>query len=273
MKTKSPSKTRIVVAGAAGRMGQAIIRCLQNVHGVELAGAVEMTVHKDLGKDSGVLAGVEKTGVMLSSDMKAVLSDADVLIDFTFHNAVPINVMLASQLGRAMVIGTTGLDASEASAVKKAAEKVPIVMAPNMSIGVNLLFAMVKKAATTLGPDYRVEVDETHHIHKKDSPSGTALRLGEKVAEGLGWDFKATMIHDADGAFRKHPEGKIVVRSHREGEVVGDHTVSFGNEVERIEFTHRAWSREALALGAIRAAQWVVSRKPALYDMQDVLGL
>lgn len=273
MKTKSPSKTRIVVVGAAGRMGQAIIRSFRNVNGVELVGAVEMTVHKDLGKDVGVLAGVEKTGIILSNDLKTVLPNADVLIDFTFHTAVPINVMLASQMGRAMVIGTTGLDAAESDAVKKGAEKVPIVWAPNMSLGVNLLFAMVKKAAAALGTDYKVEVDETHHVNKKDSPSGTALRLGEKVAEGLGWDFKACMIHDADGAFRKHPEGKIVVRSHREGEVVGDHTVSFGNEAERIEFTHRAWSRESFALGAIRAARWVVSRKPALYDMQDVLGL
>lgn len=273
MKTKTPSITKIAVAGAAGRMGQAIIRSMHNVPGVELVGAIEMSVHKDLGKDAGVLAGVDKAGVLLSYDLGEVLAKADVLIDFTFHAAVPLNINLAVQAGRAVVIGTTGLDAAETAAVNKGSEKIPVVWAPNMSIGVNLLFAMVKKAAEALGPAYRVEVDETHHIHKKDSPSGTALRLGEKVAEGLGWDFKSSMIHDADGAFRKHPEGKIIIRSHREGEVVGDHTVSFGNEVERIEFTHRAWSREALALGAVRAAQWVVSRKPGLYDMQDVLGL
>ena len=135
------------------------------------------------------------------------------------------------------------------------------------------MFAMVRKAAEALATGYAVEIDETHHIHKKDSPSGTALKLGEKVAEGLGVDFKSVMIHDADGALRKHPQDKIVIRSHREGEVVGDHTVSFGNDAERIEFTHRAWSRESFALGAVRAARWVVNRKPALYDMQDVLGL
>lgn len=273
MKTKTPVRTKIAIAGAAGRMGQAIVRSIKNVPGVELVAATEMLVHKDIGKDVGVLAGMEKTGVILSDDLKTALSNADVLIDFTFHTAVPINVGLASQMGRALVIGTTGLDAGESDAVRKAAEKVPVVWAPNMSLGVNLLFAMVKKAAAALSTDYAVEIDETHHIHKKDSPSGTALMLGEKVAEGLGWNFKASMIHDADGDFRKHPQGKIVVRSHREGEVVGDHTVSFGNDAERVEFTHRAWSRESFALGAIRAAQWVVSRKPALYSMQDVLGL
>jgi len=273
MKTKTPSVTRIAVAGAAGRMGQAIIRSIRSVPGTQLVAATEMSVHKELGKDVGVLAGAERTGILLSDNLQAAITDADVLIDFTFHTAVPLNVKMAIQLGRAMVIGTTGLDASETDIVKKAAEKIPIVWAPNMSLGVNLLFNMVKKAAAALATGYTVEIDETHHVHKKDSPSGTALRLGEQVAEGLGLNFKSAMIHDADGALRKHPEGKIVIRSHREGEVVGDHTVSFGNDVERIEFTHRAWSREALALGAVRAAQWVVGRKPGLYDMQDVLGL
>lgn len=273
MKNKTPSIIKIAIAGAAGRMGQAIVRSIHNMPGVQLVAATEMSVHKDLGKDVGVLSGIEKTGIVLTSDLEAALSGADVLIDFTFHMAVPVNTMIVSQLGRAMVIGTTGLDAAENDAVKKAAEKVPIVWAPNMSLGVNLLFAMVKKAAAALATGYTIEIDETHHIHKKDSPSGTALRLGEKVAEGLGVDFKSAMIHDADGALRKHPQDKIVIRSHREGEVVGDHTVSFGNDAERIEFTHRAWGRESFALGAIRAAQWVVSRKPGLYDMQDVLGL
>jgi len=273
MKTKSSAKTKIAIAGAAGRMGQAIVRSIQDVPGVELVAATEMSIHKDIGKDVGVIAGLEKIGVILSDDLQAALSNADVLIDFTFHAAAPIHALIASQTGKALVVGTTGLDAAERDAVKKAAEKIPVVWAPNMSLGINLLFAMVKKAAAALATGYTVEIDETHHIHKKDSPSGTALKLGEKVAEGLGWDFKASMIHDAEGAFRKHPQGKIVIRSHREGEVVGDHTVSFGNDTERIEFTHRAWSRDALAIGAIRAAQWVVSRKPALYDMQDVLGL
>ncbi len=273
MKTKIPSVTKIAVAGAAGRMGQAIVRSFRSVEGLELVAATEMSVHKDLGKDVGVLAGTEKTGVVLSDDLKAAVSAADVVIDFTFHTAVPLNTKTAVQIGRAMVIGTTGLDAAEMDAIKKAAEKIPVVWAPNMSLGVNLLFAMVRQAAAALATGYTVEIDETHHVNKKDSPSGTALRLGEKVAEGLGLDFKSAMVHDADGALRKHPEGKIVIRSHREGEVVGDHTVSFGNDAERIEFTHRAWSRESFALGALRAARWVVSRKPGLYDMQDVLGL
>jgi 4-hydroxy-tetrahydrodipicolinate reductase len=232
-----------------------------------------MSGHGELGRDIGLIAGLDKAGVMLTDDLGSVLSSADVLVDFTFHTVVPLNVKTASQMGRAIVVGTTGLNAAEIEAVKQAAGKVPVVLAPNMSLGVNLLFSMVRKAASVLGPNYRVEIDETHHVHKKDSPSGTALKLGEKVAEGLGVDFKNAMAHDADGVLRKHPVGKIVIRSHREGEVVGDHTVSFGNEAERIEFTHRAWSRESFAIGAIRAARWVVGRKPGLYDMQDVLGL
>jgi len=273
MKTKAPSITRIAVIGAAGRMGKAIVSSIRNVHGAELVAAVEMSVHKDIGKDVGVLAGVDKAGIPLSDDIQVALSAADVLIDFTFHAAVPINARLASEAGKPLVIGTTGLDAAETEVVNKAALVVPVVWAPNMSLGVNLLFALVKKASAALGSDYTVEIDETHHIHKKDSPSGTALRLGEKVAEGLDVDFRSAMVHDADGALRTHSPDKIVIRSHREGEVVGDHTVSFGNEAERIEFTHRAWSREALALGAIRAAIWIVGRKPGMYDMQDVLSL
>lgn len=273
MKKQAPQTVRIVVAGAAGRMGQALVRCARSVPDIHLVGAVEAGGHKDMGKDSGLLAGAEKNGVALSDNLEDALGSADVLVDFTFHTAVPGNVVVAADLRRATVIGTTGLDAAQAGVVTKASETIPIVWAPNMSLGVNILFAMVKKAGSILGPGYMVEIDETHHVHKKDAPSGTALRLGENVAEGLGWDFKTAKFHAPEGAWQKPMPGKIVIRSHREGETVGDHTVSFGNEGERIEFTHRAWSREAFAMGALHAAKWVVTRKPALYDMQDVLGL
>lgn len=260
------------VVGAAGRMGQALVRCAREVGGVRIVAAVEQPGHSAVGEDAGIGAGLGEIGVVITADLGA-LAQADVLIDFTSHVAAPINAKLAADLARAFVLGTTGLTDDESAAVRKAAERVPVVWAPNMSLGVNLLFAAVRKAAEVFGMEYRVEIDETHHVHKKDAPSGTALRLGEKVAEGRGQDFRRVMVHDAEQAVRAHPASAIVIRSHREGEAVGDHVVSFANEGETIEFAHHAWSRDAFALGAIRASQWVVSRKPGLYDMQDVLGL
>lgn len=264
---------KVVIAGAAGRMGQALVKCAAGVRDLKIVGAVECAGHAAVGKDAGVVAGMPVLGVPITTDVKSALSDADVLVDFTLHDAVPRNAEIAASLGKAMVIGATGLDAAETGRVKKAAAKIPIVWSPNMSLGVNLLFAMVKKAASVLGDRYRVELDETHHIHKKDAPSGTALRLGEKVAEGMNWDFKNKMVHDPAGAGNIHAPGKIVIRSHREGEVVGDHTVSFENNGEKVEFTHHAWSREAFAMGAFRAARWVRGKKPGIYDMLTVLDL
>lgn len=265
--------TKVIIAGAAGRMGQELIRCAKDIKELEVTAAIEAADHKDLGKDAGTVAGIDPIGIKITSDLRSALDEADVVIDFTFHTVVPLNAAITAEKRRAMVIGTTGLDEVEHMAVCKEADKIPILWAPNMSVGVNLLFAMVEKAASVLGMDYKVEVDETHHIHKKDAPSGTALRLGERVADGYKKDFKSIMIFDEQGTLKEHPAGKIVMHSHRKGEVVGDHTVSFENQVERIEFTHHAWSRAALAMGALQAAQWIVSRKPAIYDMQDMLGL
>ena len=264
---------KVVIAGAAGRMGQALVRCSQKVDGVELVGATEYAEHPALGQDVGELAGIAPVGVVLTDNLADALADADVIIDFTVHTAVPQNVKTAADMGRAAVIGTTALDDAETAVVQQAANKVPIVWAPNMSLGVNLLFAMSKRAAQVLGPDYRVIIEDTHHIHKLDAPSGTALRLGEKVAEGAGVDFKSVYIHDEGGKQESYPAGSIPIRSFREGEVVGDHTVAFENDGERIELTHHAWSRDAFAMGALHAAKWVATRRPRLYDMQDVLGL
>lgn len=264
--------TTLAIIGAAGRMGKNLIRCASQLENLKVVAAIEQQGNPDVGKDAGLVAGINEIGVKITDNPKAV-ADSDVLIDFTFHTGVPETAKLAAELGKAMVIGTTGLNDDESAAIRKAAKKVAIVWAPNMSVGVNLLFSEVKKAASVLGTNYHVEIDETHHIHKKDAPSGTALRLGEKVAEGLGQDFKDLMIHDPEGADNRHDKGKIIIRSHREGEVVGDHTVSFENEGEKLELIHHAWSRDAFALGALRAAQWVLDRKPGLYDMQDVLKL
>lgn len=265
--------TKIVIAGAAGRMGQALVRCSRQVQGIELVGATEQPGHELMGRDAGEAAGIGATGVMLTADLAAVLNDADVLIDFTYHTAVPQNATLAARLKRAVVIGTTGLTDDESMLVDKAADRVPMVWAPNMSLGVNLLFAMSKKAAAVLGSSYEVSIDETHHIHKKDAPSGTALRLGERVAEGARVRFEDALLHDEGGLMDAYPPGRIVIRSHREGEVVGDHTVVFDGMGERVVLTHHLKSRDALALGALHAAKWVCTQRPRLYDMQDVLGL
>lgn len=265
--------TKLVITGAAGRTGQTLVRCAQSMDDVQVVGAVERDEHPDLGKDAGAVAGIGNIGIVLTQNLRAAIADADMLIDFTFHTAVPGNVEAATDLGKAMVIGTTGLDEKETACVRQAADKIPIVWAPNMSLGMNLLFSAVRKAALVLASGYSVEIDETHHVHKKDAPSGTALRLGEKVADGLGQDLRELMVHDPEGSGNRHDKGKIIIRSHRKGEVVGGHTVSFENKGEKVEFTHHAWSRDAFALGALRAARWVVGRKPGLYDMQDVLGL
>lgn len=265
--------TKVVIAGAGGRMGQALVRCVERAAGLELAGAVECEGHPQLGLDAGVPAGVGDTGIKLCTDLRAALADADVLIDFTFHSVVPGNAAIASQLGKAVVIGTTGLDDVESAGVRDAAGAVPIVWAPNMSLGVNLLFVMVEKAASILGLDYDVEIVETHHKHKKDSPSGTALRLGEKVAEGRRQDLESVVAYGRRGILDERPKGQIGIHAVRAGDVVGDHKVTFAGDGERVEFVHRATSRDAFVMGALRAAQWVVERQAGLYDMKDVLGL
>lgn len=267
------SDIKVVIAGACGRMGHALISCAGRTDGISVCGAVECDGHPALGKDAGEEAGVGAIGVKVVSDLNSVLSAADVLIDFTLHGAVPGNALAAAKAGKPVVLGTTGLNAEETAVVRQCSEQIPIVWAPNMSLGVNLLFACLKKAGEVLGKGYAVEIEETHHIHKLDAPSGTALGLGKKVAEGLGVDFDGSYVHDEGGKKGIKDPQKIVIRSYREGEVVGDHTVSFTSPGETIEFTHHVWTREALAGGAIRAAGWIKGKAPGIYDMQAVLGL
>lgn len=267
------SDVRVAIAGACGRMGHALINCIAKTEGISVVGAVEYEGHPSTGQDAGEVAGSGAIGVKIVSDLASVLPDCDVVIDFTLHEAVPGNAIAAEAAGKAVVLGTTGLSEEETAIVNKCAEKIAIVWAPNMSLGVNVLFAAVKKAGSVFGSDYAVEVDETHHIHKKDAPSGTALRLGEKAAEGMGVAFAENMVHDPEGEKGIKDPKKIVMRSYREGEVFGDHTVTFESDGEKIEFTHHLCSREALAAGALRAAKWAVAREPGMYDMQAVLDL
>jgi 4-hydroxy-tetrahydrodipicolinate reductase len=264
--------TKIAIFGAAGRMGLMLARCADRCGSLEVTGAVEQSGHEALGKDIGSLAGIAEAGVVVGERTED-LGGADVAIDFTFHAAVPDNAEYCARLGKPIVIGTTGLDEEETARVRAASGLVPVVRAPNMSLGMNLLFSMVEKASAVFGTAYKVEINETHHVHKKDAPSGTALRLGEAVARGRQQDFESALVHEPGTTGHDHPGEKIVIHSHREGEVVGAHSVSFVNETERIGIEHDAFTREAFAMGALRAAEWVVGRSPGLYDMHDVLGL
>lgn len=264
--------TTIAILGAAGRMGGALVRCCNRLPAIQLAAAVERSEHPMIGQDVGLLAGAGRTGVLIAGSMEAALA-AEVWIDFTFHTVVPDNAAAAARLGKSMVIGTTGLDGAESEAVRAATRAIPIVWAPNMSLGVNLLFTLAERAAGILGLEYDAEIVETHHRHKKDAPSGTALGLAERVARGRGQKLNDAACYGREGIVGERPTGQIGIHAVRGGDVVGDHTLSFSSEGERIELTHRATNRDALAMGALRAALWVAGRKPGLYDMQHVLGL
>ncbi len=266
--------TNMAIIGAAGRMGQALVRCAPRFKELQLVAAVDRSDCPLLGRDSGTVAGTAETGVPMTADLAAAVRAAGVLVDFSFHAVVPATAQAAAAAGKALVLGTTGLTPAEEGTVRAAAQTIPIVWAPNMSLGVNLLFLLVKQAAAVLGLDYDVEIVETHHRFKKDAPSGTALRLAERVAEGRGQSFEdVACCYGRHGMSGERPKGQIAIHALRMGDVVGDHTVSFGVEGERVELTHKASSRDALAMGALRAAQWVAGRKPGLYDMGDILGL
>ena len=264
--------TRIAVLGAAGRMGSAILRCAARFPDLRLAAAVEQKGHALAGQDAGTVAGIAPAGIAIADSMDAAAA-ADVWIDFTFHSVVPGNAALAARQGKGLVVGTTGLSEEEIRAVRAASASVPVVLAPNMSVGVNLLFALTRKAAQALGPDYDIEVIEMHHRHKKDAPSGTALRLAERAAEGRGLALPAVACHGRSGLPGERPRDQIGIHAVRGGDVIGDHTVVFATEGERVELTHRASTRDAFACGALHAAGWIRGRAPGLYDMQDVLGL
>jgi 4-hydroxy-tetrahydrodipicolinate reductase len=264
---------KVAILGAAGRMGQALVRGCAAMDGVKLAAAVEKGDSPWIGRDAGQPAGIGDTGVLIGSDLRAGLAAAEVAIDFTFHAAVPENAELCAVLGKPVIIGTTGLDPAETARVNKAAEKVPIVWAPNYSLGVNLLFSLVRRAAQTLGTAYDIEIVEMHHHFKKDAPSGTALGLAKAAAAGRGQSLDAVANYGRHGQTGERPRGEIGIHALRGGDVVGDHTVMFAADGDRVELTHKASGREGFAHGALLAAKWIAGRKTGLYDMQDVLGL
>ena len=264
--------TRIAVAGAAGRMGRALIEATVEA-GMTLGAAIEHPDSTLLGSDAGELAGQGRLDVTVGADLEAVIDDFDVLIDFTRPEATLANLAVCCRHGRRMVIGTTGFDEAGRAAIHEAAGDIAIVFAPNMSVGVNLCLKLLDMAARVLGDNVDIEIIEAHHRHKVDAPSGTALRMGEVVAEALGRDLNAVAVYGRQGHTGERDRKTIGFETIRAGDIVGEHTVMFADIGERVEITHKASSRMTFAKGAVRAAGWVMSHPRGLFDMQDVLGL
>lgn len=263
---------RVGIAGAAGRMGRTLVELAVAHAGLEFTAAFERPDAPQAGMDAGLLAGVGAQGVLVRSSEALAEAPFDVLVDFTAPAATMAHVEACRRLGRALVIGTTGAGMDRA-VVTAAAREIPIVWAPNMSVGVNLCFKLLELASRVLGDEVDVEIIEAHHRHKVDAPSGTALRMGEVVAEALGRDLAKCAVYGRQGQTGARDRQTIGFATLRAGEIVGDHTVLFAGAGERVEITHRAENRATFAGGALRAAAWVAGRAPGLYDMQDVLGL
>lgn len=265
---------RVGVLGAGGRMGRAVLGVIAESDGLELAGGCEAPGHEAIGQDLGVLAGGEPADVMLGADAAAVVHAADALIEFSSTAATLAHAELVATAGKAHVIGTTGFTSDDRRALARFGERTPIVLAANMSLGVNLLLGLAEEVARALGPEqFDAEIVEIHHRHKVDAPSGTALALGEAVARGRGVDLGDAADRGRDGMTAARVAGRIGFAALRGGDVVGDHTVVFAGSGERIELTHRASDRRIYARGAVQAARWAAGRPPGLYGMADVLGL
>ena len=263
----------LVVAGAAGRMGTRIVALARETPDVRVVAALEAAGHPALGSDAGEVAGVARAGVVLTSDPAAVLTAGRVLVEFSSPEASLEHLKLVAAAGARAVIGTTGFSAAQREEIAALGRRAPIMVAPNMSVAVTLAFKLLPIMARALGDDYDVEISEIHHRFKKDAPSGTAVRMAELVAEALGRDLGKVGVYGRQGLVGERTPKEIAVMSLRSGDVVGEHTVSFGALGERLELTHRAHNRDTFARGALRAARWIVAQPPGLYSMADVLGL
>ncbi|SCU74582.1 dihydrodipicolinate reductase [Cupriavidus necator] len=262
----------IAIAGASGRMGRMLIEHVLNTEGVSLGGALDVPGSPALGQDAGLLLG-RQTGVAISSDVEAVLAGADCLIDFTRPEGTLAHVAAAKKLGVKMVIGTTGFDEAGKAALAEAARSIGIVFAANFSVGVNATFKLLEVAARLLSTGYDIEVIEAHHRFKVDAPSGTALKMGEVIADALGRDLKTCAVYAREGHTGERDSNSIGFATVRGGDIVGDHTVMFAGIGERIEISHKSSSRQSYADGAVRAARFLADKPNGLFDMQDVLGL
>ncbi len=266
------SKIKIAIAGSSGRMGRVLLDCIAQADDLVLHAALEHAGSEFLGRDAGELFGAP-CGVKISADVATALQGADVLIDFTRPEGTLHHLEICRKLGVNMVIGTTGFNAQQKAMLGAGAQDIGIVFAPNMSVGVNLVFKLLETASRVLSHGYDIEIIEAHHRHKIDAPSGTALGLGEVVARTLGRDLDKCAVYGREGVTGERDPSTIGFSTVRGGDIVGDHTVLYAGIGERIEITHKASSRATFALGALRAARFLKANKAGMYDMQDVLDL
>jgi 4-hydroxy-tetrahydrodipicolinate reductase len=264
---------KIAIAGASGRMGRVLTRIVHETKGLEIAGGIESKGSPSVGADMGELAGVGRLDVRITDDPLPLFTRIEGLVDFTVPQATLALAELSAQARIVHVIGTTGIDKAGDDKIRAAARHARIVKSGNMSLGVNLLAALVRKVAQSLKDDFDIEILEMHHKHKIDAPSGTALLLGQAAAEGRGIDLSKSSVRSRDGHTGARPQGHVGFATLRGGSVVGEHTVMFSGPDERIELVHRAASRDIFARGAVRAILWARDKKPGLYSMVDVLGL
>jgi 4-hydroxy-tetrahydrodipicolinate reductase len=262
---------KAIVVGAAGKMGGRIIHIIKETPSIELYRAIERPDHPSIGRDIGEIIGLGKMDIPLERDLKK--GDGDVIINFSSPQASLESLEFAKEAGLAIVIGTTGLSPGQLERVKELSKNARCVLSPNMSVGMNVMFRIVQEVAQVLGPDYDIEILEAHHHLKKDSPSGTAVKLGELIARAMGRDFNQVGVYGRKGMVGERTKEEIGMQVIRAGDIVGEHTILFGGVGERLEIIHRAHSRDNFARGAVRAALWVVNQPNGLYDMQDVLGL
>ena len=263
---------KIVVVGVAGRMGKTIVSCIEDTQGVGITGGTEYPGHNAIGSDIGEIAGIGGKGISVIENIKDALTDCDAIIDFTTPETSILNLGIAVKYKKSIVIGTTGFSVEEKKTINQAAKSIRCVLAPNMSIGVNVLFKVAGDVAKILNDAYDVEIIEAHHKFKKDAPSGTAVRLSEIIADSLGQNIDKVGVYGRKGMVERKPK-EIGVHTVRAGDIVGEHRVLFGGMGENLELFHRAQSRETFARGSILAAVWLVNQSNGLYDMQDVLGL
>ena len=265
--------TKAIVAGAAGRMGGRIIHMVRQSQEVTLVAAFEHPDHPSVGQDVGQVVGLGEVGIKINGSLKDIVDSGDVIIDLTSPRATLDNIRIAAAHGLSMVIGTTGITGDALKEVKDLAKGIRCVMAPNMSVGVNVMFRIAGEMARILGNDYDMEILEVHHRLKKDAPSGTAMRLAQILAEAVDRDLEKVAVYERKGMIGERTDNEIGIQTWRAGDITGEHTVMFGGIGERLELIHRAHNRDNFARGAVRAAAWVVKQPVGLYDMQDVLGL
>lgn len=264
---------KAIVAGAAGRMGQRMISMIHQSEDVTLGGAFEHPENPFVNEDAGQTAGLGEIGVRIAGSLNEVIDKGEVVIDFTTPEASLENIRAASSQGLSMVIGTTGITGDTLKEVKDLGKRIRCVLAPNMSVGVNVMFRIAAEMARILGKGYDIEILEAHHRLKKDAPSGTAMRLAQILAESTGRDLDKVAVYKRRGMTGERSDEEIGIQTWRAGDITGDHTLMFGGIGERLELTHRAHNRDNFARGAVRAAKWIISQPIGLYDMQDVLGI